>query len=127
MRAAVVAFLLVVAACPKPGVGGGGEDGFRVFYPDAGDRGLITTKGTRMQARPAANCLNSEGAEGRWANTGARVVDGELPPGLAIEDGAISGVPTATGTWKLAVLFTGVSCAALPVDDQRVDLSIVVR
>src|SRR5665647_587005 len=95
----MVMAILLVAGCPKAGSGGGGG-GFRVFYPDAGARGIRAKVGARMQARPAADCKNTEGVDARWANTGARVVSGELPPGLAIEDGAIAGAPTAAGTYR---------------------------
>lgn len=117
---------LILAGCPKKGAGGGGDGGFRVFYPDASARGITAKVGTRMQAKPAADCRNPEGAEGRWANTGARVVEGELPPGLVIEDGAIAGSPEKPGTYKVTIKFSGVTCASVPVDDQLVDVTIAV-
>jgi len=122
MQRLAVAFLFVVG-CAKPGGGGGG---FRVFYPDAGTRGIRAKVGARVQAKPAADCRNVEGALARWANTGAQLAAGELPPGLAIEDGAIAGAPTAAGTWRVTVKFTGVTCAAAPVTDQLVDVEISV-
>ncbi|MBA3455584.1 MAG: hypothetical protein H0T42_20995 [Deltaproteobacteria bacterium] len=43
-----------------------------------------------------------------------------------IEDGAIAGVPTAAGSYRASVTFTGVTCAAAPVADQTVDVAISV-
>lgn len=123
MKRVVVAIVLV-AGCAKASNGGGG--GFRVFYPDAGTSGIRAKAGARVQAKPAADCRNIEGIEARWANTGAQVTSGELPPGLVIEDGAIAGAPTAAGTWRVTVKFTGVTCAAAPVADQTVDVEISV-
>ena len=121
----VMVAIVLVAGCATAGSGGGGG-GFRVFYPDAGTRGIRAKVGARVQAKPAANCRNVEGIEARWANTGAQVASGELPPGLAIEDGAIAGAPTTAGTWRVTVKFTGVTCAAAPVADQTVDVAISV-
>jgi hypothetical protein len=121
MNRLVVAMVLVVG-CAKAG----GGSGFRVFYPDAGASGIRAKVGARMQARPAADCHNAEGVEARWANTGARVVAGELPPGLVIEDGAIAGVPKTAGAYRVSVTFTGVTCGAAPVADQTVDVTINV-
>jgi len=120
----VVVAIVLVAGCATAGRAGGG--GFRVFYPDAGTRGIRAKVGARVQAKPAADCRNVEGIEARWSNTGAQVVGGELPPGLAIEDGAIAGAPTTAGTWRVTVKFTGVTCAAAPVADQTVDVAISV-
>jgi len=122
MNRLVVAIVLVVG-CAKAGGGGGG---FRVFYPDAGSGGIRAKVGARMQARPAADCHNAEGVEARWANTGAHVVAGELPPGLVIEDGAIAGVPKTAGAYRASVRFTGVTCGTAPVADQTVDVAISV-
>lgn len=119
----VVAVIVLVAGCPKGGTSGGG---FRVFYPDANSTGLRAKVGARMQARPAADCKNTEGVDARWANTGARVAVGELPGGLVIEDGAIAGVPKAAGTFHASVVFTGITCAAAPIADQTVDVTIIV-
>jgi hypothetical protein len=121
-------FALLVTACPPP-KGGGMTGGFRVFYPDAENspRGLVIKVGERMQAKPAAqDCTGADGGEGRWANTGARVTTGELPPGLVIEDGAIAGVPSKEGTYKATIRFSGVTCATQPTDDKLVHVTIVV-
>ncbi len=125
----LLAILVLLAACPPP-KGGGMATGFRVFYPDAENspRGLVITVGERMQAKPAAqDCKGADGAEGRWANTGARVTTGELPPGLVIEDGAIAGVPTKEGTFKATIRFSGVTCASQPTDDKLVHITIIVE
>lgn len=105
-------------------------DTFRVFYPDAesSPRGLVVKQGERMQAKPAAQaCKGTDGGEGRWATTGARVTTGELPPGLVIEDGAIAGIPTTIGTYKATIRFSGVTCATTPTDDKLVHVTIVVE
>jgi hypothetical protein len=120
--------LVLLAACPPP-KGGTTPDGFRVTYPDAETpRGLVLKVGDRMQAKPAAQaCTGTDGGEGRWATTGARVTTGELPPGLVIEDGAIAGVPSKEGTYKATIRFSGVTCASAPTDDKLVHITIVVE
>lgn len=125
MRWALLA--LVLAGCPKPKGPGGEDGGFRVFYPDAGARGLRAKKGERLQAKPAATCTYADGREARWASTGAHVEQGELAPGLVLEDGAIGGVPTATGSFTATVQFSGVTCAGKPQPDQHVPVAITVR
>jgi len=125
----LIAVLVLLAACPPPR-SGGMTTGFRVFYPDAENspRGLVIKVGDRMQAKPAAQeCKGPDGGEGRWANTGASVTTGELPPGLVIEDGAIAGVPTKPGTYKVTIRFSGVTCATQPTDDKLVHVTIVVE
>jgi hypothetical protein len=122
--------IVLLAACPPPKSGGGMGTGFRVFYPDAENspRGLVIKVGQRMQAKPAAQeCTGPDGAEARWANTGARVTTGALPPGLVIEDGAIAGVPTTPGTYKATIRFSGVTCASAPTDDKLVHITIIVE
>lgn len=129
MKRLAFASLVLMAACPPP-KGGPTTSGFRVMYPDAetSPRGLVVKVGERMQAKPAAqDCAGSDGAEARWATTGARVTTGELPPGLVIEDGAIAGVPTQPGTYKATIRFSGVTCATTPTDDKLVHITIVVE
>jgi hypothetical protein len=129
MRLAFVS-LVLLAACPPPKGGGFGGNAFRVIYPDAesSPRGLVLKVGERMQAKPAAqNCTGTDGGEGRWATTGARVTTGELPPGLVIEDGAIAGVPSKEGTFKATIRFSGVTCASAPTDDKLVHITIIVE
>ena len=125
----ILLLALVLAGCVKPkGPGGGGEDGgFRVFYPDAGTKGVRATKGKRLHAKPAASCTYADGREARWVSTGARVEQGALAPGLVLEDGAIGGVPTAAGAFTATIKFSGVTCAGKPQPDQHVDLAITVR
>ena len=118
----------VLAGCPKPkGPGGGDDGGFRVFYPDAGTKGLRAKKGARIQASPAAACTYPDGREARWASSGARVEQGALAPGLVLEDGAIGGVPTETGAFTATIKFSGVTCAGKPQPDQHVSVAITVR
>jgi hypothetical protein len=129
MKRLALLAVLGLAACPpiKPG---SMASGFRVFYPDAENspRGLVIKEGAHMQAKPAAQeCKGADGAEARWANTGARVTTGELPPGLIIEDGAIAGVPTKAGTFRATIRFSGVTCASTPSDDKLVHVTIVVE
>ena len=127
-----VSCALMLAACSKQrgSMGGNGEPGsspeFSVFYPDASARGIVAKVGQRMQAKPAAHCTYPNGSEARWSNTGAKVASGELPPGLVIEDGAIAGVPTKPGTWKVTMVFTGVTCMSNAQPDQQVEVAITV-
>jgi hypothetical protein len=118
----VIAVCVLAWGCARPSSTGE----FRVFYPDASARGLRARVGERMEASPAADCFNKEGSKARWATTGARVVSGELPPGLEIADGAIAGAPTKAGTWNATIRFAGVTCATSPVADQTIDVKIVV-
>lgn len=128
MRILGLAAAILLAGCPKPKGPGGLEDGgFRVFYPEAGTKGLRATKGKRLQAKPAASCRYPDGREARWASTGARVAQGTLAPGLVLEDGAIGGVPTETGAFTVTIAFSGVTCAGKQEPDQHVQLAITVR
>ncbi len=126
MKRALV-LVLLLAGCPDPKAPHGEAGGFRVFYPDAGAKGLAAKVGTRMQAKPAAACSYPDGREARWANTGASVEQGALPSGLVLEDGAIGGVPTQAGSVELTIKFGGVTCAGKPQGDQHVTVSISVR
>lgn len=128
MRTLLLASLVALAACSGPkGPGGGGDGGFRVFYPDAGTKGVRAKKGARLQASPAATCTYPDGREARWASSGARVEEGALAPGLVIEDGAIGGIPTETGSFAATIKFSGVTCAGKPQPDQHVKIAITVR
>ena len=115
--------VVLLAACPKPQATSTSTGGFRVFYPDPPIRGVV---GKHLQVHAVGDCHYPDGREGRWANTGARVTSGELPDGLALEDGAIAGVPKAAGTTRVTLAFTGVTCAGKAVPDQTVDVSISV-
>ena len=113
-------WVIAVVACAHGASPDSG--GFRVFYPDH------TAKvGKHFQAKPTATCKYDDGRDGRWATTGARVESGELPPGLAIEDGAVNGIPTKPGTYTARVTFAGVTCAGKQLDDQHVDVNVTVR
>ena len=110
-----------LAACAH-GAAGGGSGGFRVFYPEQQAR-----VHQHFEVRPAATCNYDDGREARWATTGAQVESGALPPGLAIEDGAINGVPAKAGTYHAQIAFAGVTCAGKQQPDQHVDVTLVVR
>jgi len=125
MTRVVLVLAVLLTSCAKPD-GPQRDAPFRVFYPDAGPRGLGLTLGERMQAKPAADCQGADGRDARWANTGARLAKGDLPPGLVIEDSAIAGVPTTAGSWQVTLTFTGVTCSAKPMPDQTVDVAITV-
>ena len=126
-RLPVAALALGLGACPGPKGPTSGDVGFRVFYPDAGAKGLGAKVGKRMQAKPAAACTYADGREARWANTGASVEQGALAPGLVLEDGAIGGIPTSVGSYSVTIHFAGVTCAGKPMGDQHVPVALTVR
>ena len=113
--------VLVVAACVHAGGGSGG--GFSIAYPDA-TAGKV---GKKYYAKAVGQCQYENGRDARWALTGARVASGELPPGLALEDGAFTGTPKQAGSYHAQIALSGVTCAGKPLADQTVDLSIDVR
>lgn len=114
---------LVLAACAAHG-SAPTSAGFRVFYPSTEAPFKLHT---RMQAKPAADCHYDNGRDAKWANTGAKIVAGNLPPGLALEDGAIAGAPSQPGSWTVTIVFTGVTCAGRSQPDQRVVIALVIR
>lgn len=122
--------LALLVGCPGPNRGGGsGADDvatFRVFYPDQPAAGFRAQVGKRFQIKPVASCTHASGRDARWTMTGASIDGGGLPPGLAIEDGAIGGVPSAAGTYDLKVRFSGVTCAGEAHDEVVVDVKIAV-
>ncbi len=134
--------LVLLLGCPgsRGGAGGGGGGGaggggaggtddnatFSVFYPDQPADGFKAKVGKRFGVKPAAQCVYENGRDGRWTMTGARVESGELPPGLAIEDGAIGGTAREAGTWTFKVKFAGVTCAGKAQEPVLVDVKIVV-
>ena len=124
-RAALL--LLALAACPKPKAPGEAEAGFRVFYGDPRATSLVVKTGERVHMKPTATCTYPDGREARWANTGARLDNGALAPGLVLEDGAIGGVPAAAGSYTATIKFAGVTCAGKPQGDQLVPVTISVR
>jgi len=116
--------MLALAACA--GSRGSARDDtatFRVFYPDAPFK---ATTGKRFAVKPVGQCVYTNGRDARWSMTGARIESGELAPGLAIEDGAISGIPKQAGTWTVRVKFSGVICAGQATEPQLVDVTIAV-
>jgi hypothetical protein len=94
---------------------------FAISYPDAPAGGVRATLGKRFYARPVGRCFYDDGREARWTMTGARVEDGELPPGLALEEGVITETPSQAGTYRARIVFRGVSCAGRSYDEQAVD------
>jgi len=120
---------LFAAACSAGahgGAGGGTTSGFKVFYPDMPAGGFHAKVGKRFYAKPVGNCRYDDGRDAHWAMTGAKVSTGKLPPGLALEDGAISGVPVEAGSFALQIELTGLTCKSQPFDAQTVDVTIVV-
>jgi len=111
--------LLALVACAHPA---GGSGGFRVFYPDAGTALMHQS----FQVHPSAECKYDNGHDARWTAGGWTVESGQLPPGLTLEDGAITGKPSATGNFTARIKLTNVTCAGKPVADQHVDVTISV-
>ncbi|MBA3395632.1 MAG: hypothetical protein H0T89_23515 [Deltaproteobacteria bacterium] len=119
----------LLAACPGARGGGGAEGSatFRVFYPDQPADGFRAKLGKRFFVKPVAQCVYDNGRDARWSMTGARLESGELPPGFTIEEGAISGIAKAPGTWPIKVTFSGVTCAGKPRESITVDVIIAAR
>ncbi len=115
--------VLLCAACARGA--GGGEATFAISYPEA--RTAKVKRGQRFYAKPAAQCRYDNGREASWRMTGARVTQGELPPGLLLEDGVIGGVPTQAGTFKATIELLDVTCAGKPAAGQVVDIQITVQ
>ena len=120
MRWAWLVFVLACGGAQKSGDAGG----FQITYPDAS---RPTKAGKPFYAKPTGNCVYDNGREAHWAITGAHVEKGELPAGIAIEDGAITGTPTKKGAYPVQIKLAGVTCAGKPVADQLVDLMITVK
>jgi hypothetical protein len=114
--------LALLAAC-GPKAGAASDASFRVFYPDAPFQAVA---GKRFAIKPVGQCVYANGRDARWAMTGARIDDGELPPGLVIEEGAIAGTPKQPGSWTVRVKFSGITCAGKSLDPQVVDVAITV-
>ena len=109
-----------LVACTHAGAAD--PNAFGVTFPDQGAR-----VGKHFQIQPAATCHYEDGRDARWTTTGARVASGELPPGVAIEDGALNGVPTKAGAFHAQIVFAGVTCAGKQLGDQRVEITVTVR
>jgi hypothetical protein len=122
-----VAVLALVAACPHKGGDAGGTPGFAIRYPDADVMSTPAKVGTHFSAKPAGQCFRDDGTEGRWAMSGAKVISGELPPGLTLEEGEIAGIPKAAGTFKSTIELGEVTCAGKPYPGQTVDILITVK
>jgi hypothetical protein len=123
--------LVLCAACARGtgagGAGAGEESSFSVSYPDAPATGTSAPLRKRFYAKPEGRCLYDNGREARWTIGGARVVKGELPPGLTLEDGVIGGVPTQMGTYRFQIELSNITCAGKPYEGQAVDVQITVK
>jgi hypothetical protein len=119
-------FVLVIGCGGARATGGTAAEsgGFRIAYPDAAIAGKT---GKRFYAKPTTQCTYDNGRDAHWAITGAHIETGELPPGVTIEDGAITGTPTKTGEFNARILVTGISCAGKSYPDEHVDVKLVVR
>jgi hypothetical protein len=113
---------VLLAAC---GARPGDVASFAVSYPNA--TAARAKLGAKFYAKPEAHCAYDNGREAHWAITGAHVVSGELPPGIAIEDGALTGTPTKAGDYAARLEVSGVTCAGKPYPDQNVDIRITAR
>jgi hypothetical protein len=111
MRTWMVVLVGVVGACVHGA--GTGAAGFSIAYPDA----TTARVGKKFYAKPAGQCRYDNGRDARWAITGARVASGELPPGVSIEDGALTGTPAKAGSYHAQVTFTGITCAGKELVD----------
>ncbi len=110
-------FLLVLTACTHAATSGG----FRIQYPN--DTAIMHQ---HFEVKPSADCKYDDGRDARWTTAGSQIESGKLPPGLTLEDGAINGTPSETGTFKARIALTGVTCAGKSMPDQHVDVSISV-
>jgi hypothetical protein len=117
--------IAALVACGPRGGGGSDTATFHVAYPDATT--ARTKVGARFYAKPAARCVREDGSDARWAIVGAHVTSGELPPGITIEDGALTGTPTKAGEYAATVSIGGVTCAGKPYPDQVADVHITVH
>jgi hypothetical protein len=113
--------VLVVGACVHGS--GTGAAGFSIAYPDA----TTARVGKKFYAKPAGQCRYDNGRDARWAITGARVASGELPPGISIEDGALTGTATKAGAYDAQITLSGITCAGKELADQTIDVAISVR
>lgn len=117
----VLALVLAASGCMH----GGRAESFAVTYPDAAS--ARTKVGRRFSAKPSARCLRDDGSEARWAITGARVESGALPPGIAVEDGDLTGTPTKAGDYSARLVLSGITCAGKSYPDQTIDVHVTVR
>jgi hypothetical protein len=111
---------ILVAACAHAPGGTGGE--FTFGYPDAGP-GKV---GKRYYAKLFGECHYANGRDARWTITGAQVADGALPPGLTLEDGAITGTPTEAGDYVADIALSGMTCAGKARPDKSVKVAISI-
>lgn len=62
-----------------------------------------------------------------WSYSHATLDYGSLPPGMAIDNGVISGAAEMAGTWVISIKFIGVECNGTGFPDQEADVPIQVR
>ncbi|HUC61032.1 MAG TPA: hypothetical protein VMF53_03675 [Alphaproteobacteria bacterium] len=62
-----------------------------------------------------------------WSYATARVDGGTPPPGMRIDNGAISGTPAEAGTWVVSIRFAGIMCNGRSFPDQDTTVPIVVK
>jgi len=121
MRLAFAVMIVALVACMPHGDAGK----FAVTFPDAA--AVRTKVGAKFYAKPSARCIRDDGSEARWAITGAHVASGELPPGIGIEDGVLTGTPSKAGDFSAQIVVSGVTCAGTSYPDQTADVHIVVH
>jgi hypothetical protein len=123
--------LVLCAACARGtgagGTNGGGSGGFAITYPDAPPTGRAIKVGKRFYAKAVGSCTYDNGREAHWSIGGAKVMSGELPPGLTLEDGQIGGVPTTPGSYQFHIELTNVMCAGTSDPDQAADVQLTVK
>jgi hypothetical protein len=119
----------VSAGCPRGSAGGGqaATAGFSIRYPDAEALSKNVKLGARFSAPPQALCTYDNGREARWTMSSAKIIKGDLPPGLTLEDGVIGGVPTKAGTFSATIELFNVVCAGKPYPGRTVDVLITVK
>jgi hypothetical protein len=117
--------VLIVAGCPSGP--GGTSPSFSVTYRDQPAAGYTGKVGVRFFAPAVGTCTHPDGTEARWTITGTKVSEGALPPGLHVEDGAIVGTPTTSGTFEATVQFTGATCAGKVWTDPRATVKLTIR
>jgi hypothetical protein len=116
--------LALLCACAGARGGSSADARFAVSYPD---QPYAAKTGKRFYAQARARCTHDDGRDARWTMTGARVASGALPPGVALEEGALTGTPTAAGTYRATITVAGNTCAGKAQPDQQLDVTITVR
>jgi hypothetical protein len=130
IRSAVLAAALILAAlvpAPPAGQVRAAEPGtvqLAIYYGTYGEFVPLHAKvGQAALAQPKV--LNAVCQT--WSYGSAVLDNGSLPPGMAIDNGVISGAPEAPGTWVVSIKFTGILCNGTGFPDQETDVPIQVR